>query len=721
MFWKTALAALALTTLALAPSGHAFAFEAAPETPVSSPWLPAAHPSPSPGSTDLGVERALVLLEGIGDVDGDGVDDVLQQVIDLDGGDVLYQAISGASLRGDILAGATAGGASGSAEVLWSVSPEAGSALSTVGDLDADGVLDPMVVTETVGMAEGTAQSAAGAHVQDVQSAGQVAFQALGGASADTQTFLDLALEVSSDTQGAGADLLEQAGAQAQSTTRQVGHLQATGQGALAQVEQTVEQRQASLVDQVQGLVGQSATHLEVDSTIQLLDLTGRVQGEIELVAENVNPAALEFADLDLDGVPDAVLLEVEKVSQIEEHPVLDPVVRAYNGADAEALWEVAMERLQGVPMVIPELGDVNADGKVDLGYLAIDTSAGLADPSSTFQILSGLDGEVLAEAASADGIMAAVPFGQVDASNGAELLRYELNADGSAQLALTGADLEPVWELDLPTDAVPLNAVENPFTGHLTGFSDWTGDAVADVVVATGGAVQGAAAGTELGVTVAVHSGVDGALVWEQTFEQAVGVAALADLSGTGAQDLAVLQATGQATQLANGLTEAEGLDLTLLQGEDGQGVWRLPVLADAGASANATLDAQSFYATVDAVGDVDGDGVQDLVLRIEHVLEGAADVDLKQVNGELVAATEAAVGHVYTISGRSGTSLSGQTDELASDMPAVPLRDLSDVQPLDAYQGGSEDDERGVPGFGLVAFVAALGAALAALRRRR
>lgn len=676
------------------------------------PWGLHADTLPSPGAqatADLSMDiaRKALTLSAAGDIDADGVDDLILQTMDLRNGFTLVEAVSGNVL----------GSAAGFHDTMWTVVPDQGSITGIVGDLTGDGIPD-MVVTQVLN--QGTAQmnGVSEAALTTADQYGRVLFQAVDGASA-TAT-LDVGIDTALHTQAAGVAQLG-----LQRVTQTTGMVQATGTGALLQIEQQIESTQASLLQQ---LPLDALSSVEAEAVLKVLDAQGKVRGTITLDDPGVNPLLAAAQDLDMDGLPETVLMEVQKLNPTEQASTIIPVISSYAGATVALDWEVTMDPLAGLPLLVPNVGDLNGDGVLELAYHAISATPG-SDPSGTvLTILDGATGQALATAEVADGLLIAAPLGgSISGKVAADVLLLEGTVDAITSVAVAGSNLQTIWSIDIPANAIPLNLVTDPFTGAVQGLQDLTGDGVPDLAIAKGIVAGGPLSGDVLvqatgqDVVLEVYSGIDGTLVWSKDLGSAIALEAVQGLTTDGSAAFAAIVAQGTDT-LENGLHKVDSVSLLILQAVDGAGVLELPLLeADVIAGLGEDV-AVSVH--VEAAGDVNGDGVTDLLVRVEAVIADTADAVVHEVQGQAIAATEQAVDQVYVVSGATGEVLDAamETSQAAIDNVGAILEDVLStgaVLQLEAYGGVAAPGSVDTPALGPLA---ALSVALAvALIRRR
>jgi outer membrane protein assembly factor BamB len=373
-------------------------------------------------------------------------------------------------------------------------------------------------------------------------------------------------------------------------------------------------------------------------------------------------PPDLAFADLDADGIRDAVLASGRGgTSGIE----------AYSGRRGNRLWHA----FAGSFTVREESsGDLDADGGADVVALAQETGEVVA--------ISGMTGARLgpptAPGAPRTPLVAslAVVPGDLDGKPGADVILAAAHggrtggrtgASGAVVTALSGRSWRPLWSRE--TSAVPADVA------WVVTLPDVDGDGTVDLVF---GLVPEARAGMSL----AAVSGRTGSALWELS-----GVADLpaaprpGDLDGDGRADLLIVD--DRERPLA-------------VSGARGTVLWRASGPADAGVMAVADLDGDgtndAAHATPDGrveatsrgrrlwatpalarrlaalipTADVDGDGGTDLLARDAH-------------------------GRVHAIGGRSGRALWRHAAAPAPAHEVVAVPDLDGDGASDAVVAAS------------------------------
>jgi hypothetical protein len=681
----------------------------------SSPDLPASFGD----VPDLsGVGRPLAFVSAIGDVNKDGKADVLLERLDPVLGTASYVIAAGPDLQ----------------KTLWAATGSPGRLLEVGPDLNGDGILDPISVAASASVQSLPLAAAGGVSAGQLSAVGDLAFRPLAGATG--QAFFALNMATGTLTRQASALPVGQIPGLATGTVSTVyGTLAPAGLGTLMAVTERVNTTHGGLAGALPIAVPSlplpvplpvGLNDVDADAVIQLMDLAGKVRSTIPLQQLGSNPLAVDAADLNLDGVPDLLVLAADKVSQVEEGGLVRPVVSAFGGTGGQALWSVAMTPIHGVVSVVPNVGDLDGDGTLDLAYTelktATDAAAGASQQAGRLAVLSGATGAILGETTLAGSAVTAVPLGNVVGGSAAQALKVTQALGGGAMtLEAVDSHLKTLWTLSLPQAATPLNEVLDRFTGAVTGFTDLTGDGKPDIALAL---PAGSGSGS---LKVEVVSGVDGKMAWSQAYEAVGALALLAHpVSGRAGDLLAVVQAPGATiasqagTTVATGLGAARSLDLTLVRALDGVPVWRLPL--EPQQALGALGQAAAIAPQVSLAGDLNGDGTQDIVVRLEHRLTGNGTT--LALHGHADAVSADAVTHTRILSGQDGATLWAHTDEVqtGANHTRVPLADLGLATPLSGYsEVVSPSAPLSSPAWGLIAAVGTLALAAVAARRRQ
>jgi hypothetical protein len=628
----------------VAPAGTA------PSAAIPSPSAPA-PPAPSlrlrtvdagfaAWSLDLGVSvgssKAKVTpapapksLCPLGDVNGDGLDDILvRQAPGQADGKAKFQALAGPAF----------------ATVLWTAEPRDSRLMRCGADVTGDGAPDPILAT-----APAEPASAGPAPVQDTR--GQ---QTLTPVDAATGRALGSVSVDDAQTGAAPSGLPGSPDAGTVST----GDLLPAAPGTLIAVA-------AMRADVGGDAAGTQAGAARDDVRVEVVDASGQVQGTVPLPA---GADAVAVAPLPEATGAVAVLTERQAASA-DGAPAGVPTVTV---ADAEGavVWEREGEAGAGVPVLLPQAGDVDGDGREDLIVATAPPEMAVV-ASSGYEVLSGADGSVLtASGADTVGLQAALPFGDADGQGGDEVLVIRQDTpEATVELSVVDAQGAVAWVAEVPDGSVPANAVTDD-NGNTAGFSDLTSDGAPDAAVAVP---------TGAGLEVVVVDGATGATAWDRSFEGADEVHEVPGGADDGSDG-------GSGSDLV--VIDDDAATVTLIDGATGQVVWRVRGAAPAEPAVE-----------VQPAGDVDGDGTADLLVTVASV-------------GPSVPTADAAA--LHAVSGADGSTLWSGSGSEVGPAPA----------PLDVLSSTGEGSRPGGHALGWAvgaAGAAAVAAAALLVRRRR
>jgi hypothetical protein len=504
----------------------------------------------------------------LGDVNADGVGDLVVQVKDATGGGTHLTALAGPRFQ----------------TALWTTASSATRVLECAPGLGADHVADPIL--RTVGAATAGAAQAAGAADFSAQQVLQVLDGATGTALMG-RSHLDAATGSAQSVAGAALGVGQSATAT----------LLPAAAGAEAFLRTTV--KQASAASGLAALpVGALTSTVQATAHLDVLDAAGAVVASVNLDQAGQLPLAL--APLPLSGkLPDVAALTMQAASPVEQAAGNLPTLALY-AADGTLAWSRSLAPTTGVPLLVPRAGDLNLDGVPDLIVTTVQQGVQTA-PAAAFQVLSGLDGStLLSSGAAVNGLVAALPLGHLPA--GPALLKVQrLAGEASTTLSALDATGRQIWSAQVSSLARPVNQVLDPYTGDVLGFTDLTKDGVPDVAVAV-----------QQGTSLALQAldGATGKLAWAATIPDATSALPLA-LSAAG-------QARGQVLAAASGAPahllaiggSATAPVVTLVDAASGKVAWTAHLALQAGRSA-ANVTAQ-------AAGDLNADGIQDVLVTV-------------------------------------------------------------------------------------------------------
>lgn len=519
---------------------------------------------PIGGPADVTGAAASAIACAVGDVTGDGVGDLLVQVQDAAGGALRLKALAGPDFQ----------------RIVWSQVTSLQRVLSCAPDLNLDGVSDPII--RTVGKATDGAASAAGAAQQSAQQvlqtvSGATGLPMLGRSHVDSHA-------------GASAAAAFGVADDAAST------LLPAAAGAATYVETQVKQLQVIPVPIPSLPLPVSTLTTTAQSTAHMLLMTaqGAVVATIDVGTPGVDPLALVPVPLG-GGLPDVAALTKKVVSPVEEAAGSIPNLSLYN-PDGTLAWAVDLAASTGVPVVVPRAGDLNLDGVPDIIVETLQQGVQTA-PSAAFQVISGLDGQVLLDSgAPIDGLLAALPLGTLP--GGAALLKVK-HVAGAATMELSALDVTGAakWTATINAAAMPINVALDAYTQDIVGFTDLTGDGLPDV---------GSAVRTGSSTALQVIDGVTGRVAWNATISNVQQMIPMTLAIAGPAVVSAQAGVTGALLVVSNGTSPA----LTLLDGASGKVQWTAQLVLSAAAPAVAI--------TVQAAGDINADGVQDIVATV-------------------------------------------------------------------------------------------------------
>ncbi|NQV24203.1 MAG: FG-GAP repeat protein [Rhodopirellula sp.] len=307
-------------------------------------------------------------------------------------------------------------------------------------------------------------------------------------------------------------------------------------------------------------------------------------------------------------------------------------------------------------------LGDLDGDGVPELAVGARSDDTGGTDRGAVHILFMNADGTVKSSTKIADGSggLAADTLADDDRFGAGVAVAGDLNGDGVPDLAVTAqiGATGVIHFLLLNADGSVLSATINsdvPTSGSVAGIGDLNGDGVPDIAVGdtkdgTGGFQSGAvhilflnSDGTTLSTTK-IASGVGGGPTLGGNKDYfGTSVAAVGDLDGDGITDLAV---GARGTPIG---AEDDGSLYILLMNSDGTA--RESVQITNGTNGGPALaDGDAFGTSVAAVGDLDGDGLPDLVVGSNDAAgvynRGAAHVLLMNSDGTARSTSKLASG---------------------------------------------------------------------------
>lgn len=329
---------------------------------------------------------------------------------------------------------------------------------------------------------------------------------------------------------------------------------------------------------------GRATVHSGVDGSV-LYNFNGSA------VADFMGYSVAGAGDVNDDGAPDFIV--AAPYSFLGEDVAGAAFV--FSGADGSELWEFAGDQeAEHLGLGVGAAGDVDGDGYDDLVTGSPDYDGTLGDATGRVMVFSGFDGGVLLQWES-------VPGGNMGES---VCGLGDVNGDGYADIAAAAPGVATVLVIDVHNAAVlhtlSDGQINSNFGHSIADAGDIDGDGVDDLVVgATGHVVGGEPRGR-----VFIYSGADGDLIDSVTGPEAAvlfggSVSGAGDANGDGTPDIVI------------------GIPKDNRGGDDaGRVEIRDGVTLDVVAAFNAAAPYTSFASAVAGVGDLDGDGLSDVIV---------------------------------------------------------------------------------------------------------
>ena len=432
--------------------------------------------------------------------------------------------------------------------------------------------------------------------------------------------------------------------------------------------------------------------------------------------------APRDALDSDVDGVPD-YLDPPSGTSQL-------PIVSEQKISDTEGGLAAALDSVDYFGTDVASIGDLDGDGITDMIVTAFGDDDGASAAGAVYVLFLNADGTVKAEqkiSATAGGfggsLVAVDQFGTAVAPIG------DLDGDGLLDVAVSahgfddgGTDRGGLYVLFLNADgtvraeqrisdtaggfAATLNDSDR-FGGSLSGIGDLDDDGINDLAVGATGDDDG---GGNRGAVYVLFMNNDGTVKTEQKISDTIGglaaalddddrfgrgITGLGDLDGDGVEDLAV-SADGD----DDGGTD-RGAVYVLFMNTDGTIKIEQKISDLSGGLTTALDDRDDFGDAITALGDIDGDGAQDLAVGAQN------DDDGGDSRGAFYILNLNTNGTVKTEAKASDTQggFSGTLDD--NDLFGSALTSLGDIDgdgTLNLAASAHFDDDGGSPNRGAV-----------------
>lgn len=531
-----------------------------------------------------GFDTGFVNLARLGDLDGDGRDEVLlfEQESTLPSDDEAAQLLRVTAL------------APLAQESAWTMEASADQFLDALGDVDGDGIQDLMAfgLDDFVIGFGNTVPLPLPVFAYDLDYSFDLSATVHSGR--DTATLADLRATFASRSTNAQAFVAVVGAFAAQgSDVAEEWAFGANRTFLLAQEHYNATYAQVSAV-----VLGTGVEVRDYDGAYTLRGLDGRLLAAKDVVGPTRTPlGAGSLARASAD--PLLVTAWREGPEALQAGLPLQPASLHVEATDDDgAVWSVASDPQPAFEAELLGLPDLTGDGTGELELVLTALQApDLLAPSFTTTLYDGATGTMLATTTSTESILYFIPFGDLDADGRPELLSIRVGLDEESVLVgPTGLDLRPRWERDVSA-AFPLNFDDSEF-GLLNGFADWTGDGAPDLALQSDGLLE-------------LVDGPTGDLVWDRTLTEDQEVWTLGEVTGRGAGDLALVSVTGVTASDEDATPDGSQAtaQYAIVAGESGKAVRtqtvRDPLLAPAGPAGTDVW-------VVD-VGDVDGDGRDD------------------------------------------------------------------------------------------------------------
>ncbi len=637
----------------------------------------AAGESEAAAESDDGPELDQHSFMPLGDADGDGRDDVVLMTV-LKGGEgtIRYQAL-----------------ASGQADkVLWEFETDRDAYAYIVGDVDEDGVLDLQRLTEgessESGDGYGSQESTADVAILSGKDLSEMANLQVTSRSTYSYTEPE-PLPVGRATQSDSyafeylTDLDERAGLARMTFRFEFSQSQDRIGPVSTSADSSFNHSMAAAILAPDG------------SPVWSFDEAGMTfdTDEVDATGDGVADAVVRTSD-DLDasysygivpfvdpprpppGVPD--------LFGAEEKPRAPFEVRLLDGADGKPAWSLTLGNASFAGTWW--LGDVYGEGPVLFVYTIDLASSGITERSL---LVNGATGAILREL---DGL-SLHPLGDANGDGKDDVLAFG-HGDDEVELVAKDGELNELWTLEVPAGE------DDDFA-----LLDLDGDGVLDVTRVSKG-------------NLTVFSGTTGEAAWSRRVDDVVDRSFAPGLTNEDAYELGLL---------SSGAADDESIakmpaDLVLVRGADGAPLWTKRIFDPEDYEPVAADDAVMWIARA---GDLNGDGTPDFIVEVlqgrsvhmETSCDGTSCETTKEDSRDDDTGQPLSI-HAL-VDGASGATYARYDDMILLPKVKVVKEDPVEVAP--AAQEIIEQNSKDAPGPAFIAALAALGVALAVLRRRK
>lgn len=611
----------------------------------------------------------------LGDANGNGRDDLVLGILDMEEESVSYQALDGGRLD----------------EVLWTLDlPEDEYAYIT-GDVDEDGVYDLEHIIEQDGSYdEGDEGSSEWEHRANIN--------ILSGRDLATMTSLQVVSRSSyEETRPEPVPLV------GTSTSRETYSyeyvMDIDGIPGLVRMAYGFEFYQSE--DRVV-ITTDSRSSFNTSTSFALLDVAGALVWSFDEEGFDVSYA---HRDVTGDDVPDVIVRSNDEWDFGEDGGLVDPPVeppipvpiltqdeaerppyqvKLLDGADGAVLWE--REFGNATFGYVGWLGDLYGEGDV-LEMYTVDFDPESYEISETYAFLDADTGETVRELAA---IRSFAPLGDANGDGRDDLLELDFD-DSTLGFTAYDGELNELWDTSVPDD-------------DLAGIIDMTSDGVVDLV-------------TLKDDVLTVLSGTDGDALWSRAesrlhdFDITPGIVDEED------RELALLLSDAKEHEdVAD-----HKADLLILRGADGAPLWRKPLYDPADYVDVAGDDA---FVWVSHAGDLNADGANDFIVDFEQGY--TITISTTCVNGECETEMEDSrdddegqpMNIVAVVDGATGATLLRYDDMELSGRAKVAERVVEEAPTVSP--AAEELVPEDAPALAPFAALAAIGLAFIARRRK-